>query len=70
MKYKEKVAKWEAKEGKRITDPDMHYIDKLDSGLYTLQVFPSLLLRLILSSQNIVIVLVDVCVEMPSARAR
>ncbi|KAJ1346628.1 hypothetical protein KIN20_001493 [Parelaphostrongylus tenuis] len=61
IKYKEKLAKFEAKRGRREDgsvdeDVDREYLDRLDAGLYTLQ--------------NLSLILADVCTHTSSARHR
>ena len=38
LKYRERVAKWERKQPQPPEDAEMYHIDKMDAGLYTLQV--------------------------------
>lgn len=61
IKYKEKLAKFEMKRGRREDgsvdeDVDREYLDRLDAGLYTLQ--------------NLSLILADVCTHTSSARHR
>lgn len=71
FKYKERVQRWESKQ-KEQDDFEAYYLDKMDAGLYTLQVGRERDRegKRRMALQNVVYVLGEVCVHMNSARMR